>query len=219
MENNVNEIWKQIPNISCDNYIYEVSNMGRVRRILIVQLQKTKSGYPCVRISTNKKNKTYAIHILVAEMFLEKKEFEVVNHKNSNILDNRVENLEWVSIRENVCHSIVGEEKKNKYTGVFYYKRTKKYNVQVSYKGVRYSYGSWSSAELGSIMYMSVMCLIGDYNRYAKGVYDFNNNDVNFKNINKIVNEVAKKYILTKEEKNKILKYLNLFKERYNVKK
>src|SRR5690606_32781536 len=42
----------------------------------------------------------------------------LINHKNSNRLDNRLENLERVTSRENNCHRVKGTKQHSQYTGV-----------------------------------------------------------------------------------------------------
>jgi phosphomevalonate kinase len=102
---NVNEIWKP-----CFNYEnkYEVSNTGKVRKI------KTKrelighisiSGYKRVSLSKDNKNINRTIHRLVIQSFIGNIPNKVVNHKNGIKTDNRLENLEWVTISENTKHS------------------------------------------------------------------------------------------------------------------
>lgn len=56
-----------------------------------------------VRLYSNTKHKDYYVHTLVANAFLDKPDGNdlVVNHKNHNTLDNRVENLEWVTRASN----------------------------------------------------------------------------------------------------------------------
>ena len=57
-------------------------------------------------INTNKQRKTCLIHRLVATTFLENKEnYKVVNHKDGNIYNNCVENLEWCTTKYNVQQS------------------------------------------------------------------------------------------------------------------
>ena len=63
-------------------------------------------GYEYVTLTKDSVQKKYLIHRLVAQSFLEnnllKKE---VNHINGIKHDNRVENLEWVSPKENSVHA------------------------------------------------------------------------------------------------------------------
>lgn len=67
-----------------------------------------KNGYLTVSLfsRTDSKNKTYYVHSLVANAFLEKPiGAEVINHKNGIKIDNRVENLEWCTQKENARHA------------------------------------------------------------------------------------------------------------------
>jgi len=102
---NVNEIW-----VNAYNYEnkYEVSNLGKVRkkstkRILVGHI--SKHGYHRVGLTTNYKTINKSIHKLVLQSFVGNKEGLVVNHKNGIKTDNRLENLEWVTISENTQHS------------------------------------------------------------------------------------------------------------------
>ena len=54
------------------------------------------------------KGKTYRIHRMVAIKYIPNPNNEpVVNHKNGNKYDNRVENLEWVSYKSNTEHALL----------------------------------------------------------------------------------------------------------------
>ena len=109
------EQWKRINN----HKNYEISNEGMVRNIntgYILKGRKSKSGYLQVSIKNDENGKFHNayIHRLVAIYFIEnpfnKKE---VNHKDGNKLNNRVENLEWVTASENQKHRqhILGKRK------------------------------------------------------------------------------------------------------------
>ena len=62
--------------------------------------------YEIVVLYKNKKPKTFPIHKLVAEYFLENpNNYYCVNHKDGNKLNNNIENLEWCTISENTKHA------------------------------------------------------------------------------------------------------------------
>jgi len=98
-----NEIWKDVKGY--EGY-YEVSNLGRVKRIGKTNCLRsaiTKDGYEQVTLSVNNKLKSYAIHRLVAIAFIPNpNNLPQVNHKDENKLNNYVENLEWCTQEYNL---------------------------------------------------------------------------------------------------------------------
>jgi len=135
----MNEIWKDIE--VYEGY-YEVSNLGRVKSLaktikrgsnhLTIQeriLKQINNGNNYVRICLCKDGlKKFYVHRLVASAFIEKKDHQdQVNHINKITNDNRVENLEWVSNRENCCHSRLTRNHRSKYNGVIYSNDRKKW--------------------------------------------------------------------------------------------
>lgn len=98
-------IWKTVN--ECN--LYEVSNTGLVRRIETKRILKgcITSGYRSVKFTfPDGKQRRFYVHRLVAEHFLPPQGNKdlVVNHKDGDKLNNNVENLEWVSQRENILH-------------------------------------------------------------------------------------------------------------------
>ena len=103
--------------------LYEVSNFGKVRsvdRIIIdthcarlfkgklLKATKSNGKQPYYYISLSKfgKVKKCFIHRLVAETFIENPFNKLqVNHIDGNPLNNRVDNLEWVTNAENTQHA------------------------------------------------------------------------------------------------------------------
>lgn len=110
------EIWKPIKGYEQ----YEVSNKGRIRNNstyhkkfrghILAQKPQSNGKYLTVRLvgnSTNKsKNKTLRVHRLVAEAFIPNPlNLSQVNHKDLNMFNNDVSNLEWCTCSQNLKHS------------------------------------------------------------------------------------------------------------------
>lgn len=138
---NINsEEWALIPFY---NENYYASNFGRIKSINynrtkqegILKSSINKHGYYIVGLSNGKKTKTFAVHRLVAMAFLNHKPCGhelVVNHINFNKLDNRVENLEIITQRENSNMKHINST--SKYTGVFWDKKSKKWRASITIK-------------------------------------------------------------------------------------
>ena len=99
-----NEIWKPVPGY--EEY-YEVSNLGRVIRLKDEKIiQGYLNEYRRIYLHTDNEEKDLAIHRIVAMAFIpnpENKPF--VNHIDGNKLNNRADNLEWVTASENMKHA------------------------------------------------------------------------------------------------------------------
>jgi len=103
------EIWKPIPGYEGQ---YDVSNIGRVLSVRTNKPLKPNimnHGYACVHLYSGGKHTRVVktIHQLVAQVFIPNPAAcREVNHKNFLRRDNRIENLEWVTRKENVAHAI-----------------------------------------------------------------------------------------------------------------
>jgi hypothetical protein len=105
------EIWKTC--LTTDRDIYEISNLGNCRRKFrsqegynILNCSIKNTGYKYIKVIINSKRQNKYIHQLVAKSFLgERPEGLVIDHINRNKLDNNLENLRYVTIRENVLNS------------------------------------------------------------------------------------------------------------------
>lgn len=65
-------------------------------------------GYCIVNLYVQHKRIGFAVHTLVAKQFIPNDDIEKtqVNHKDGNKQNNHVENLEWVTPKENIHHAI-----------------------------------------------------------------------------------------------------------------
>lgn len=100
------EIWRDI--VGYEKF-YKVSSVGRVKsmrtnKIRILQLHK--HGHYDVGFTLNYSRKLYKAHRLVAIAFIPNPENKPdINHKNGIRTDNRICNLEWVTVAENNKHA------------------------------------------------------------------------------------------------------------------
>jgi len=110
---NLEEIFKQIEGFEK----YSVSDMGNVKSNLtnkLLKIQK-KSGYSFVCLRNENKSKGFLVHRLVAKTFIQNPDNKLtVNHKNHDTHDNRVENLEWNTSKEQNEYNYKTETKKRK---------------------------------------------------------------------------------------------------------
>lgn len=100
------EIWKDINGYDGK---YKVSNLGNVKnnREKIMKIQVRKDGYAIIVLSKNGIQKAHYIHSLVANAFISRPNGkEEINHIDANKANNRVDNLEWVTKRENHLHAV-----------------------------------------------------------------------------------------------------------------
>jgi len=110
----MNEIWRVVSTHSN----YEVSSMGNVRNITTEKnlLQnKDRGGYLSVVLSKNNLPKKFVVHRLVGLHFIENPcNKKTINHKNKIRNDNRVENLEWSTTKEQNIHKNKDNDKNTK---------------------------------------------------------------------------------------------------------
>lgn len=109
---NEQEIWKDI---LVNNNKYKVSSLWRIysypkywRWWHLWKYLKWSNILWYIHIQTfiNNKRKKIKLHRLIAQAFIPNPENKpCINHKNGIRNDNRVENLEWVTSRENTLHS------------------------------------------------------------------------------------------------------------------
>ena len=100
------EIWSSVPGF--DRYF--VSNQGRVASkkgdsYVPLKLHQTSGGYHKVRLSRSGKRHEFKVHRLICLVFLGPANGLQVNHLNAKKTDNRLENLEYVTDKQNKAHA------------------------------------------------------------------------------------------------------------------
>lgn len=111
----MDEVWRDIKDFEG---LYEISNLGRVKSLpkwmgnyysteKVLKPKLDRYGYQKVTLCNGQNVRKYAtIHRLVATAFIENTEgLNTVNHIDGDKLNNKVDNLEWMSNRENINHA------------------------------------------------------------------------------------------------------------------
>lgn len=100
------EEWRDIPGFEGR---YQASSLGRIRGVVSGKIKDTvvKSGYLCVGIKVigTKTVSTPYVHRLVATAFFGPSDLEV-DHIDCDHMNNRLDNLEYVTRRENYLRAV-----------------------------------------------------------------------------------------------------------------
>src|SRR5690554_2958435 len=158
------EIWKWIPNYEG---IYKASNLGRIKSVerrirtsqgnyrlyreRIIKQCLPNHRYLMVSLCRESKQVSRTVHSLIAETFLGytcTNRKIVIDHIDNNPLNNRLDNLQIITNREN---SIKDTKNKSGFVGVFFMKNLKNpYKAQIMEDGIRRVIGYYPTGELAS---------------------------------------------------------------------
>lgn len=157
MEANI-EIWKDILGYEG---LYQISNFGSVKSLSrkinnkhgtftlkkenILKLGNDKDGYQIIGLLKNGLRTTHRVHFLVCQAFLPKNTESdyIIDHKNNIKNDNRVSNLQYISVRENTSKDNV-----NKYGFLGVYRNNKYgYASKIIIDGIRVYLGTFKTPE------------------------------------------------------------------------
>ena len=165
------ERWKYIKGYEG---IYEISDCGNVRSLnrlikdrwgnsklekgILISPGTNRCGYRYVMLSKNGKRSIRYIHKIVSSHFLKEKDGCVTDHIDGNRLNNTVENLQYITQRENIIKgkvSMLKENKSSKYLGVTWDKSRGKWKAQKRDGKKNICLGRFSSEEDAYRAYLS----------------------------------------------------------------
>jgi hypothetical protein len=112
------EIYQEIPGFGGR---YEASNTGKIRNIAtnrILAPYVLKSGYHQIKLKYNGEYRHYYVHRLVLSAFKRTSDYSKIqtNHIDLNKGNNYINNLEWVTPKQNIEHAMKhGRTPKPKY--------------------------------------------------------------------------------------------------------
>ena len=159
------EIWKDIPNYEG---MYQVSNFGNVKSLarkklignrlidvdekILIPIEH-RCGYYWVNLSIKNKRKCFYIHRLVMLCFIGESKLQV-DHINGNKKDNNIENLRYLTNRENcTAHQI----KKQNFKGFTFDKRRNKYIAQIYHNRKHIFLGYYNDSESAKQAYFKYL--------------------------------------------------------------
>lgn len=152
------EIWKDV--VGYEGW-YQVSNLGNVRSVnristnsigicrkwtsKPIKQQKNHKGYLLVKIGCGNGHSWHTVHRLVMEAFDCVNKLMTIDHLNGDKQDNRLENLQYVTLQENILRHHNNSKTKTGKAGVHFDKG--RYRVRITEEGTRKNIGYFSTIE------------------------------------------------------------------------
>lgn len=180
------EIWKDIPGYEG---LYKISDKGRILSLSkelfngkvffnsserLIRVSINNKGYYFVEIVKKQKKQKFLIHVLLAIVFLNYKPSNrkiVVDHINNNSQDNRLENLQIITQRENLTKE--SKIKSSNYIGVYWSKYHKKWESSLVINNKKVFIGRFNNEELARDSYNLSVINIDKFNGDIKVFRNF----------------------------------------------
>ncbi len=153
---------------------YEVNPIGNIRRIgseFPLATSVNSSGYRQVKVD----NQSLRCHRAVALAWIgvPADTTLVVNHMDANKMNNHVNNLEFISNRENVSAGYLLKDKSSKYIGVSWNKSKCKWSATAKIDGKKTFFGYHSTEEEARQAYLKGISDNGITNKYTRNLTKF----------------------------------------------
>jgi hypothetical protein len=164
------EIWKDILGYEDK---YQVSSLGRVKSLnfkntktqRLLKLNRVTKGYLSVQLCKDGKQKYFEVHQLVAMAFLNHIRCGhriIVDHKDNVRANNRLDNLQLLTNRENVVKEIDRTKTTSKYTGVTISKPSGKWVSKTTVNGKTKVLGYFNTEAEASEYYQNALIAINN---------------------------------------------------------
>ena len=164
----IEEIYIDVPSYEG---LYQVSNLGNVKSLSRFTIQNKyleekimkpnlkKNGYFSLNLYKDGKLRSFAIHSLMGESFLNHtpNRSMVIDHINNDKEDNRLENLQIITSRENISKGIRLKNYTSKYVGVYFNKQNKKWRSRIIFNGVSNYLGSFTNEYDAHLAYQTAL--------------------------------------------------------------
>ena len=159
-------------NIAGYEGIYQVSNLGRVKSLerlssigrslpeKILKPGKVKKGYLIVVLCKESKTKTFNLHQLVAQSFLNHTPSGhdvVIDHIDNDKSNNRVDNLQLTTNRHNSSKDKDKNKTTSKYTGVCWDKSVNKWRADIKINGKQKYLGLFTCEYSAHLVYQEAL--------------------------------------------------------------
>lgn len=127
------EIWKPVCGFEEKYYISSKGYLKNIQTDKILKMTNKYGDYFSVVLYLNEKRKSTRIHRLVAEAFIPNPDNKPqVNHIDGNKQNNCVENLEWVTAKQNLEHAY-----NNNLSNKFFLKELNEKRIKSGYYGTQ----------------------------------------------------------------------------------
>ena len=147
------ELFKRIDGY--ENYF--VSNFGNVKNSKTNKILKQcnhSQGYKLINLKNNGKWKSFRVHRLVGNAFLENPDNkEMIDHIDENKVNNNVKNLRWATRKDNGYNRGKNINNTTGFKGVNYHKPSNKYRAVININGNNKHLGYYETAEEASRYY------------------------------------------------------------------
>jgi hypothetical protein len=135
-------------------------NQGKKERILVLGLNG--NGYLGCHLSKENKTFMYRVHLLVWDYFGEGQRDDLqVDHKDDDKLNNRIDNLQLLTARENTTKAAKRKTRTSEYTGVYWHEQNKKWCSQIGINGVRKHLGYFTDENIAAQKYQEALDGLG----------------------------------------------------------